>query len=138
MTLLTSPLIAQNNDTAIAAAAGTMFLLFMLIYFAVVLLIIVGLWKMFTKAGKPGWASIIPIYNLVVLIEITGKPLWWIVLLFIPFVNFVVGILINLALAERFGKGSGFAVGLILLPVIFYPILGFGSAPYHPAPTSAG
>ena len=92
MTLLTSPLIAQNNDTAIAAAAGTMFLLFMLIYFAVVLLIIVGLWKMFTKAGKPGWASIIPIYNLIVLIEITGKPLWWIVLLFIPFVNFVVGI----------------------------------------------
>ena len=138
MTLLTSPLIAQNNDTAIAAVAGTMFLIFMLIYFAVVLLIIVGLWKMFTKAGKPGWASIIPIYNLVVLIEITGKPLWWIVLLFIPFVNFVVGILINLALAERFGKGSGFAVGLILLPVIFYPILGFGSATYHPAPTSAG
>lgn len=131
------PLIAQNNDIAVAAAAGAG-LIFMLLYLAFLLLIIVGMWKMFTKAGKPGWASIIPIYNIVVLIEITGKPLWWIVLLFIPFVNFVVGILINLALAERFGKGAGFAVGLILLSFIFIPILGFGSATYHPASASAG
>lgn len=138
MTLLTSPLIAQNNDTALAIGAGVVGLIFILIYLAFVLLIIVGMWKMFTKAGKPGWASIVPIYNIFVLIEITGKPLWWIVLLFVPFVNFVVAILINLALAERFGKGGGFAVGLILLPVIFVPILGFGSATYQPAPASAG
>ena len=138
MNLLTSPLIAQNEDIAVAAAAGVVGLIFILVYLVVVLFLFTAMWKMFTKAGKPGWACIIPIYNLVVLIEITGKPLWWIVLLFIPFVNFVVAILINLALAERFGKGGGFAVGLILLPIIFIPILGFGSATYQPAPASAG
>lgn len=138
MNLLTSPLIAQNEDIAVAAAAGVVGLIFILVYLVVVLFLLTAMWKMFTKAGKPGWACIIPIYNLVVLIEIAGKPLWWIVLLFIPFVNFVVAILINLALAERFGKGGGFAVGLILLPIVFVPILGFGSATYHPAPPSAG
>jgi len=138
MNLLTSPLIAQNEDIAVAAAAGVVGLIFILVYLVVVLFLLTAMWKMFTKAGKPGWACIIPIYNLVVLIEIAGKPLWWIVLLFIPFVNFVIAILINLALAERFGKGGGFAVGLILLPIVFVPTLGFGSATYHPAPPSAG
>ena len=139
MTALTSLLIAQNDGAAAAAAAGAASL-FMLLYFALILLVIVGMWKMFSKAGKPGWASIIPIYNCVVLLEIVGKPIWWILLLMIPLVNFVIAIILNLALAERFGKGGGFAVGLIFLPFIFIPMLGFGSATYQPAPapTAAG
>ena len=90
-----------------------------------------GPWKVFTKAGKPGWAAIVPIYNIIVLLEIVGKPLWWIVLFIIPLVNIVAAILVNVALAEKFGKEIGFAVGLILLPIVFIPILGFGNATYR-------
>lgn len=85
------------------------------------------------KAGKPGWAAIIPIYNLIVLLEIAGRPLWWIILLIIPFVNFIVLILVNIDIARKFGKGVGFAIGMLILPFIFWPMLGFGDATYNPA-----
>ena len=98
---------------------------------------IAAMWKVFTKAGKPGWASIIPIYNMVVLLDIAGKPVWWIILFFIPIVNFIFAILTYVGLADRFGKGGGFAVGLILLGIIFFPILGFGSAQYRGAVAKA-
>ena len=97
------------------------------------LVVVAAMWKVFTKAGKPGWAAIIPIYNGVVLLDIAGKPVWWIILFFIPIVNFIFLILTYVGLAERFGKGGGFAVGLILLGIIFFPILGFGSAQYRGA-----
>ena len=103
----------------------------------VAVLMIAAMWKVFTKAGKPGWASIIPIYNMVVLLDIAGKPVWWIILFFIPIVNFIFAILTYVGLAERFGKGGGFAVGLILLGIIFFPILGFGSAQYRGAVAKA-
>ncbi|MEA2327062.1 MAG: hypothetical protein QOE68_2021, partial [Thermoanaerobaculia bacterium] len=77
-------------------------------YLAVILLMIIGMWKVFTKAGKPGWAAIIPIYNIIVALEIAGKPLWWIILMIIPGVNFIVWLLVCLAIAARFGKGTGF------------------------------
>ena len=101
------------------------------ILFAV--LMVAAMWKVFTKAGKPGWAALIPIYNLVVLLQIAGKPVWWIILFFIPIVSLIIAILTYVALAERFGKGGGFAVGLVLLGPIFFPILGFGGAQYRPA-----
>jgi hypothetical protein len=101
----------------------------------------VGLWKTFTKAGRPGWAAIIPIYNLWVLFEITGKPGWWsllIVPMLIPFVGYVIAIiflvlyiLALIELAKRFGKSAAFALLLILLPFIGFPMLGFGSATYR-------
>lgn len=72
------------------------------------------------------------------LLEVVGKPVWWIVLLLIPFVNIVISILLNLALAERFGKDGLYAVGLIFLPFIFLPMLGFGSSTYQPAPAEQG
>ena len=121
-----------------AAAAAGVFGFFMLINLAVALVVIIGMWKVFTKAGKPGWAAIIPIYNVIVLLEVVGKPVWWIVLLLIPFVNIVISILLNLALAERFGKDGLYAVGLIFLPFIFLPMLGFGSSTYQPAPAEQG
>jgi len=100
--------------------------------FAVVvgILMIASLWKVYTKAGKPGWAAIIPIYNLVVLLQIVRKPLWWIVMFLIPIVNFIFLILLYIELAKAFGKSGGFAAGLIFLGVIFFPILGFGSPVY--------
>lgn len=101
-----------------------------LIWLALVVFIIATGWKIFTKAGKPGWASIIPIYNVIVLLEICGRPIWWILLCLIPCVNFVIGIILAVDLAKSFGKEVAFAIGLILLPIVFYPILAFGSAQY--------
>ncbi len=101
-----------------------------LIYLLIIVLIIAALWKIFTKAGKPGWASIIPIYNIIVLLEIVGKPVWWLLMFLIPFVNFIFAIWVTNLLAKSFGKTEAFTVGLVLLPFIFYPILGFGDAQY--------
>ncbi len=97
---------------------------------AFVILIIAGMWKAFVKAGQPGWASLIPIYNTIVLLQIADKPIWWILLLLIPFVNLIVIILVCVAIAEKFGKGAGFGIGLAFLSFVFFPILGFGSATY--------
>lgn len=88
-------------------------------------------WKIYTKAGKPGWACIIPIYNILVLLEIVGKPWWWLLLMLIPLVNFVFFIWMYNLLSKSFGKSEGFTVGMILLPFIFFPILGFGDAVYQ-------
>jgi len=99
---------------------------------AIVILVFAGIWKTFTKAGKPGWGAIIPIYNIILLLQIAGRPIWWIVLLFIPLVNLLVGIVVTIDIARNFGKGVGFGIGLALLGFIFYPILGFGSAQYSP------
>ncbi|MHA1941311.1 MAG: DUF5684 domain-containing protein [Candidatus Hodarchaeales archaeon] len=99
---------------------------------AIMIAMIVAMWKVFTKAGQPGWAILIPIYNLYVLLKIAGKPGWWLILLLIPIVGLIVGIIALAGLASNFGKGTGFVVGLIILPFVFYPILGFGSAQYSP------
>ncbi len=106
-------------------------MVFTLVWLVFMVLMIAAGWKVFSKAGKPGWAVIIPVYNVIVLLEIVGKPLWWFLLLCIPFVNFVVGIMLAVELAKKFGQGTGFGIGLIILPFIFYPMLGFGSARYQ-------
>ena len=91
---------------------------------------IVAIWHVFTKAGKPGWACLIPVYDYLVGLKIIGKPWWWIILLFIPFVNFIFLIWGLNLLAKSFGKGVDFTIGLILLTWIFFPILGFGKSEY--------
>jgi len=94
-------------------------------------------WKIFAKAGKPGLAALIPGHNTVVALEIAGRPLWWALLTFVPFVNLVVFVVVSFDLAKRFGKGTGFGFGLLFLGFLFYPILAFGSATYHPDDTSS-
>jgi uncharacterized membrane protein YhaH (DUF805 family) len=119
--------------------------LFWIFYLAFTILILAAWWNIFTKAGQPGWACIIPIYNLYVWCKIVGRPWWWILLMLIPFVNFIIAIILLIDLAKSFGKGVGFGIGLLLLSVIFFPILGFGSAQYQgptagsltPAPQAA-
>jgi hypothetical protein len=111
--------------------------LFWIFYLAFTILILAAWWKIFTKAGQPGWACIIPIYNLYVWCKIVGRPWWWILLMLIPFVNFIIAIILLIDLAKSFGKGVGFGIGLLLLSVIFFPILGFGSAQYQ-GPTAGG
>ena len=103
---------------------------FFLVWLAVVVLVFASLWKIFEKAGKPGWAGIVPIYNAVVLLEIVGRPIWWIVLLLLPCVNFVVGILLCIDLAKSFGKDVGYGIGLALLGIVFFPLLAFGDSRY--------
>ncbi len=111
---------------------GLFGMLFALIWLALVVLIIAGFWQTFVKAGKPGWGAIVPIYNVILLLEIAGKPIWWLVLLIIPFVNIVVAIIVSIDVAKNFGKGPGFGLGLAFLGFIFYPILGFSDARYRP------
>ena len=106
---------------------------FGIIYLAIFALIIASLWKIFEKAGKPGWAAIVPIYNLIVLLEIVNKPIWWIVLMLIPFVNIIVFIMIYIELAKAFGKDALYGIGLTLLGFIFLPMLAFGDAQYQGA-----
>lgn len=105
-------------------------LLFFIFYLAVIIFFIGAYWKIFVKAGKPGWACIIPIYSAIVLLEIIKKPTWWVFMFFIPFVNIYYAIVATNELSKAFGKDTGFTVGLVLLPFIFYPILGYGSAEY--------
>jgi hypothetical protein len=109
----------------------------LVIYFAVLIVMVAAYWKVFTKAGKAGWLSIIPIINLAIMLEIVKRPVWWLVLYLVPFVNIVVHVIVTLDTARAFGKGSGFGLGLFFLPVIFYPILGFGNARYEFAPAPA-
>ncbi len=112
----------STTTTGVSPLAAGMGVGMMLVWCAVILLMLISMWKVFTKAGKPGWAVIIPIYNIIVMIQIACKPLWWIIIY--PFVVF--------PLAGRFGKGFGFGLGLLILPFIFWPILAFGDSKYTP------
>lgn len=138
----TSTTTVYNTKGLGMAAMGTgVMIVYMLVMIAIAVVSIIAMWKIFTKAGKPGWAAIIPVYNLVVLYQIVGmNPLLLLILvgMLIPFVNFVaaiaffvVNILANIKLAKAFGQGGGFAVGLIFLPFIFQLILAFGSSEYQ-------
>jgi len=105
--------------------------IFLVVQLAIIIFLIASIWKVFTKAGQPGWASIIPIYNIIVMLQIVGRPWWWILLMLIPIVGIVISIIVSIDMAKSFGKGTGFGIGLALLGFIFYPILGFGSATYQ-------
>ena len=133
--------------------AGIMLAVWIVFILAVYVVTVIGLWKMYVKAGKPGWAAIIPIYNWWVWVEIIGRPRWWfwvylaaVLLAWIPIVGFILAIVIFviylmgcLDMAKCFGRGSGTGVGLWLLPFVFAPILGFGEAQYvGPAAATAG
>ena len=129
-------LLQSEEDVAGMLGAG-FGCVFFIIYFAIIVVFLASLWKIFVKANQPGWAAIIPIYNIYVLTQIVGRPAWWIILFIIPCVNIVAAIMLALDLAKSFGKEIGFAIGMILLPFIFYPILGFGSAQYLAAPAGS-
>jgi hypothetical protein len=91
-----------------------------------------GIGATFTKAGKPAWAAVIPIYNVVLLLKLAGRPRWWLVLLCVPFVNLFVFLILSIDIAHNFGKRAAYGLGLTFLGFVFYPLLGFGSAHYRP------
>lgn len=100
------------------------------LYVVLIAILIASMWRVYTKAGKPGWAAVIPFYNFIVELEIIGRPVWWLVLMFIPFVNVVVAVIIANDLSKSFGRGFGTTALLVILPFIGYPILAWGSATY--------
>lgn len=106
-------------------------MMFWLIFGALMLFYLAVHWRVFEKAGKPGWASLIPIYNGIVLLDIAGKPIWWFLLYFIPIVNVVVAIIVVHNVSKNFGHDVGFTLGLIFLSPIFWPILAFGDSQYR-------
>ena len=135
-----TPMLAQETDSGVSysySSSGQVSPVFWIIYAVVMILLIAAVWRVFSKAGQPGWAVLIPIFNLYILCKVAGRPGWWLILMLIPFVNFIIAIILNVDIAKKFGKGVGFAIGLILLPFIFWPILGFGSAQYQGAATTA-
>ena len=104
---------------------------FIIFCLALVVFIIAAIWKVFVKAGQPGWAAIIPIYNIYIMTKIAGKPGIWTLLCLIPVVNYIFSIWLYNMISKSFGKDEGFTVGLVLLGFIFWPILGFGGAKYQ-------
>jgi len=105
----------------------------LIIYLAILVIVIAGIWKAFEKAGQPGWAAIVPFYNLYIILKIANKPGWWILLFLIPLVGIIIAIIVMIEFAKAFGKDTGFGVGLALLGFVFFPILGFGDAQYQGA-----
>ena len=111
-------------------------ILFLVVWLAIIVAVVAGTWKAFEKAGEPGWAAIVPIYNVYVMIKIGGNEWWWLILLFVPVINVIAILKISIDVAKAFGQGLGFGLGLWLLAFVFWPLLGFGDYEYQGAPGS--
>lgn len=121
----------ENSYDAIYTAVGAgVSIVYALIVLVIAILTIVALWKVFVKAGKPGWACIVPFYSQFCLFDLAWGNGWLFLLTFVPCVNFIVMIMLYFKLAKAFGKGTGFGLGLLFLNTIFVLILGFGDAKY--------
>jgi uncharacterized membrane protein YhaH (DUF805 family) len=119
-------------SAGIAGVAG----LFILVVLAIIVFYIAALWRVFSKAGAPGWGALVPIYNIYLWCKIAGRPGWWILLFIIPVVNVIVHLIVSLDVAKSFAKSGAFGVAIFFLGFIFVPVLGFGSARYiGPSPT---
>ena len=109
-----------------------------LIALVICVFMVAAMWRVFTKAGQPGWGCLIPFYNVYLMLKIAGKPGWWLVFFFIPVINLVVQIVMTIDIAKNFGRGGWFAAGLIFLPIIFFPVLAFGESVYIGASQPTG
>lgn len=135
-----TPILAQasgNQEAAVVAGLAAFFAAFFFVFLVIGIVCLIGMWKVLEKAGQPGWAVLIPIYNLIVILRVAGLPWYWV---FAPFVAIIpiLGWIAYLAwvvwvhhrISTRFGQGVGFTIGLTFLSPIFWLILGFGSAKY--------
>ncbi|MFA7405715.1 MAG: DUF5684 domain-containing protein [Pelobacteraceae bacterium] len=120
----------QQGGTPMPQQGGFPIIL-LLVTLAVCILIIAGQWIVFQKAGQAGWKCLIPFYNMYVMMEISGKPGWWMFLLLVPLVGIVIYLFAMLSLAKKFGRSELFGVGLVFLPMIFFPVLAFGGSEYE-------
>jgi len=119
------------GSAATGAALVGVGMVMLLFYLAIIAVFVIAFWKVFTKAGQPGWAAIVPIYNVIILLKIAGRPAWWVLLMLIPIVNIVISLIVAIDVAKSFGQSPVFGVVMLwLLSVIGYLVLGFGSAKY--------
>lgn len=121
-------LFAASSSSSGAAAAGV--IIYLVVVFAIVIIEIAGLWKMFEKANEPGWYAIIPILNIIIMLKLVGREVWWLILFLIPCVNIIAAIIVYMDLAKSYGKSAAYGLGMVILPFIFFPMLGFGEAQY--------
>jgi hypothetical protein len=115
---------------SVAAASSPFAQVLLVFYLAILVFYVAAAWKVFVKAGEPGWGVLVPFYNLYLLCKISDRPGWWFILFFVPLVNIFIGFTIAMDIAKAFSKGSAFGIGLWLIGIIFVPILGFGPAEY--------
>lgn len=135
MDYTTTTITTTNTDTSGILGAIMAYGIFWLI---VAVVMIVAYWKVFTKAKEAGWKSIIPIYNVIILLKIIGRPWWWILLMLIPFVNLIIAVIVSLDLAKSFGKSEAFGIiALFLVAPVGYLMLAFGDAKYS-GPSASG
>lgn len=111
-------------------------IIFLVIELAIIAIAFLGFWKVFEKMGRKGWEGIVPFYNFYILLQIFNKPIWWLVLLLIPFVNLVIMVILCIEIAKSFGKTPAYGVGLALLAPVFFPLLGFGRDTFTPPMTA--
>ena len=123
-------------QTTYGAESGSAGMIPMLVMMAVMVTVIAGMWRVFSKAGQPGWGVLVPIYNVLLMCKIAQRPAWWLILLFVPVVNIIIAVIMSVDIARHFGKGTGFGIGLAFLGFIFYPVLGFSGAQYGGSPTA--
>jgi len=128
---VTSRVMTPTVDFLVPLQGGGGSTVELILTLALTVVVFAGFWKVFEKAGEPGWAAIIPIYNLYVLIRVSGNAWWWLILLFIPVINLLATIKISIDVAGKFGKGILFGLGLTFLSFVFYPLLGFGNYRYQ-------
>ena len=122
-----------HNALAFAQAGqGTANSVVALLYLLAILLSLVGMAQTFAKAGLPRWGAFVPVYNLVLILQVARRPAWWLILFLVPGVNVIAALVVSVDIAKVFGKGTGFGCGLAFLGFVFYPILGFGDAVYLP------
>ena len=126
--LISAALLALQYEEASAAADLTTTLLVL----GLLIFVVVAMWKVNEKANEPGWAVLIPIYAQIVTARIGGKSAWWVVAMFLPFINLIAYVVLSFGVAERFRKSSLFGLGLAFLPFLFYPMLAFGDAEAEP------
>lgn len=135
--MLTASFIALWQDQSLSPLAGLFSGGVMLFFLAIFAVVVIGLWKLFEKAGEPGWAAIIPIFNIIVMLKIAGRPAWWVILYFIPLVNIVATIVVAIDIAKAFGQSAVFGFFLnFLFGGIGYLILGFGNYQYRKPPAA--
>lgn len=128
--VLTHLAVFGDSSGGLAAAIAAFGIIGFLIFVAVIVFYLAAYWRIFSKAGKPGWACIIPIYNIIVLLQVVGRPVWWFLLFLIPVVDIIILFIILHDLSKSYGHDIGFTLGLIFLGFIFIPVLAFGSSRY--------
>ena len=122
----TDSMYTTSSSDAAGAAMGIGMLIFLIFFYLAIFIVMgISMWRLFVKAGKPGWAAIVPIYNNVIQLKIIGRPLWWLAMMFIPFANIAFAVMILIDFCKSYGKDTGFAILAILFPLIMLPYMAF-------------